>query len=153
MYTVTFTDGTTFEGGSPNESLWDKIPAKPIRSIEYALTPFLKYLFKDFECYNHCVERVRGVNKGVEKITKVIIMGMTAKRVYQIMMDDKGGVYQLVTEIGKEYSPYSKYLDGKFLGWGNGKPLAGWRPGVPLCDENQPKLTKVFCKSDVEETC
>lgn len=145
MYTVTFTDGSTFEGGSPANSRWSEIPKKPIASILYALTPFQKYLFKDFESYNHCVERVRGVNKGVEKITKVIIMGMTDKRVYQIMMDDKGGVYQLVVPIGKEYSPFSKYESGKFLGWGNPKPLAGWIPGVPLSQEVSPKLTKVIC--------
>lgn len=140
MYTVIFSDGTTFEGGSPAKSLWNEIPHKPIQSIEYSLTPFIKYRFSGFESYNHCVERIRGVNKSLELISKVIIMGRTRNRVYQIMMDKDGNVFQLVVPEGKEYSPQSKIIDGKFAGWDNGKALSGWHEGL---FGEVPKLEKI----------
>ena len=145
MYTVTFSDGTTFQGDTPSDSKWDEIPKKPIKSIVYSLTPFIKYSFSDFDAYNHCVERVRGVNKTFEKITKVVIMGRTKNRIYQIMMDDSGGVFQLVVADGKEYSPRSRIVDGKFAGWDNGKPLGGWIVGI---QDGSPRLEKVFVKND-----
>jgi len=131
MYTVTFLDGTTFKGGSPANSLWGDIPdRKSIQSIEYSLTPFLKYCFSGFESYCHTVERCKGVNTSLEMISKVIIMGRTKNRVYQIMMDKDGGVYQLVVPYGQEYSPVSKIKDEKFNGWENGRSLTGWKEGV-----------------------
>jgi hypothetical protein len=146
MYEVTFTDGTIFKGGQPSNSLWDQMPDKPIRSILYSLTPFLEYKFSGFDSYNHTVERVRGVNTTLEIINKVIIMGRTQNRVYEIMMDAKGGVYQLVVENGKEYSPVSKLEDGKFKGWVNGKPLSGWRHGVQLAPGESPRLELITVK-------
>ena len=141
MYTILFSDGSTFEGGNPQDSKWDQIPNKAIQSILYSLTPFISYKFSDFDSYNHCVERVRGVNTSMEVISKVIIMGRTKNRVYQIMMDDKGGVYSLVVENGKEYSPQSKIVDGKFAGWANGKPLTGgWVKGI---EGGEPRLEKI----------
>jgi len=141
MYLVTFADGSIFEGGNPHDSKWNDIPDKPIKSIEYSLTPFMKYLFKDFESYSHVVERVRGVNKSLETITKVIIMGKVGNKVYQIMMDNKGSVFQLVVASGKEYSPESKMLDGKFNGWYNAKPVGGWKRGIP--DGENPQVMKI----------
>lgn len=129
-YTVTFADGSTFEGGNPAKSLWDSIPDKPIQSIEYALTPYQTYRFSDFESYNHCVERVRGVNNGAETISKVIIMGQVGSMVHQIMLDASGAVYKLVVPFGAEYSPQIKIVDDKFAGWLKGRPLSGWRKGA-----------------------
>jgi hypothetical protein len=149
MYTITFVDGTTFEGGNPQDSKWDEIPKKPIKSVLYSITPFMQYLFKNFEAYNHCVERVRGVNMSYAAITKVIIMGLTKNRVYQIILDKDGSVYQTVVAYGKEYSPYSKQIDGKFAGWDNGKPLTGWVQGVPLESlerDDSPRLEKICNK-------
>lgn len=146
MYTITFTDGTKFEGGSPANSLWDTIPDKPIKSIRYSLTPFITYEFKDFEAYNHCVERCMGVNKQMNKITKVIIMGAIKERVYEIIMDAKGCVYQVVTARDKEYSQFSKLTpEGKFGGWVNAGPLTGWKQGVVGTDEKaaKPSLRKI----------
>jgi len=131
MYSIEFIDGTRFEGGSPANSFWDQIPTrKPIKEIIYSLTPFLKYRFSGFESYNHAVERCKGVNTSLEMISKVIIMGRTKNRVYQIMMDKDGGVFQLVVPYGQEYSPTSKIKDGKFGGWDNGRPLTGWKEGI-----------------------
>ena len=141
MYTITFEDGTVFEGGSPAESKWGEIPNKSIQSILYQLTPFIAYKFSNFDSYNHCVERVRGVNNNIEMISKVIIMGRTKNRIYQIMMDSSGRVYQMVVQNGHEYSSQSNVDDtGKFKGWINGKPLTGWVKGV---ESGEPKLETI----------
>jgi hypothetical protein len=139
-YVITFEDGSTFDGGNPQDSRWDEIPNKLIASLEYSLTPFMKYKFSGFVAYNHLVERVRGVGNSVDIISKVVIMGMVDNRVYEILLDRTGGVYQVVTAIGKEYSPESKLVDGKFGGWVNAKPVTvGWKNGV----KGEAKLEKI----------
>lgn len=133
MYIVTFADGTTFEGGNPADSKWDEIPKKSIKSIEYQLTPFLKYIFSNFESYNHCVERTKSLDgSNLNIITKVIIMGRFKGRVVQVMMDNHGSVYELNgLKYGEEYSNQINLTpEGKFNGWKNGRPLTGWREGV-----------------------
>lgn len=65
MYKVTFVDGSEFDGGEPDQSLWDMLPNKTIKSIVYWLKDSDKFHFTDFEEYNHCVERVQGVNQGL----------------------------------------------------------------------------------------
>lgn len=147
MFITTFTDGSTFQGGNPQDSKWDQMPNLPIKEIEYSLTPFIKYVFKDFDGYNHCVERVRGVNTSFERITRVIIMGRTENRVYQIMLDQDGSVYQLVVPVGKEYSVESKLQNGKFAGWSNAKPLTGWKKGIELGPDQSPRLEKIMVKA------
>jgi hypothetical protein len=143
MYSIAFDDGTTFEGGNPSESRWGEIPKKPIKSIDYSLTPFITYHFEGFEAYNHMIERIKGVNKAIDVIDKVCIMGLTKNRVYQILLIRDGSVFQLVVPYGKEYSPQIKLMNGKFNGWENGKSLAGWREGLL---GGIPKLTKEFKK-------
>lgn len=132
MYKINFLDGTEFIGGEPHDSKWDLIPHKSIKSIEYQLTPFLKYIFSNFESYNHMVERIRGVNNSIEVITKVIIMGRFKGRVVQVMMDNHGSVYELNgLKYGEEYSNQVHLTpEGRFNGWKNGRPLTGWREGV-----------------------
>lgn len=152
MYIVTFEDGTTFEGGEPVNSRWDDLPNKPIKSLLYMVTPVInhqaqtpiKYSFTDFEEYNHCVERVRGVNNSIDRIDKVIVMGRVKARVYQVVFDLKeGNVYQLVTVWGEEYSPQVRMLDGEFAGWLNGKPLTGWKFGLLNTGYPGPKLQRL----------
>lgn len=141
MYKVTFADNTIFEGGTPVNSLWSDLPNKPIQSIEYWVTD-LHFLFENFEEYNHCVERIKGVNTPLETVTKAIIMGRVAQRVYQVVFDLKtGNTWQLVTVYGEEYSPQERFdLKGDFAGWKNGKSLSGWKQG--LVGES-PKLRKI----------
>src|SRR5579863_1888181 len=105
MYQVIFDDGSEFTGGEPDNSMWDMLPKKPIQSVTYWLDERLKFKFDNFEEYNHCVERVRGVNSGTEVVTKAIIMGRVKNRVYQVIYDlTKPAVYQIVTPWGHEYS-------------------------------------------------
>lgn len=144
MYKVIFEDGTTFDGGTPINSLWSELPNKPIKSVEYWVTDKLHFLFEGFEEYNHCVERVRGVNLPLDIATKAIIMARIAQRVYQVIFDLKRGtIYQLVVPWGEEYSPQEVVKDGEFKGWENGKPLSGWRQGLFNTGYPGPKLKKI----------
>jgi hypothetical protein len=146
MYQVTFVDGEEFVGGEPNNSLWDNLSKKPIKSLIYWLNEDLKFSFSNFEEYNHSVERIKGVNNGLEVVSKAIIMGRVGKRVYQVIYDLKRGtVHQLVTKYGEEYSHESRYdIEGNFLGWNNGKPLSGWKYGILNADFPGPKLKKII---------
>jgi hypothetical protein len=153
MYKVTFFDGTEFDGGEPESSMWDMLPNKPIKSILYWLNEKEKYLFSDFEEYCHCVEKNLLINptdltpgKPIERVTKAIIMGRVKQRVYQVVFDLKRGqVYRLVTPYGQEYSSQERLNDqGVYVGHYNGKPLSGWLQGI--LDENGypgPKLKKI----------
>lgn len=156
MYKVTFEDGTTFDGGDPINSRWDELPNKPIQSLEYWVTPVkreggmilaekeIRFRFSDFEEYNHCVERVRGVNNTIDRINKVIVMGRVKKIVYQIVFDlNEGRLFQMVAPWGQEYSPQVRLLDGVFAGWENGKPLSGWKFGLLNTGYPGPKLVKL----------
>jgi hypothetical protein len=144
MYQITFVDGTEFTGGEPEQSMWDMLPNKLIKSIVYWLNEDTKFSFNDFEEYNHCVERVKGVNTGLEIVSKAIIMGRVGQRVYQVIFDLKRGtVYQTVIPWGQEYSSQEQTNgSGAFIGWVNGKPLSGWRQGI-LNSEFGPKLKRL----------
>ena len=145
MYQVTFFDGEIFTGGEPDNSMWNKLPNKPIKSIVYWLNEEIKFSFTDFEEYNHCVERVKGVNNGLEVVSKAIIMGRVNQRVYQVIFDLKrGNIHQLVTKYGEEYSN-QEVIDenGRFKNWINGKPLSGWKQGILNADYPGPKLKRL----------
>jgi hypothetical protein len=147
MYQVTFIDGTEFAGGEPDQSMWDMLPDKPIQALTYWIKDSDKYHFTDFEEYNHCVERVQGVNGGFQSISKVIVMGRVGKRVYEVLFDlTQGRVYQFVAPYGEEYG--SKAItnkEGYITGWEAGRPLTGWRFGILPSPENYPgpKLKRI----------
>lgn len=146
MYQVTFTDNTEFTGGEPDSSMWDMLPKKQIKRIIYWLHEKEKYDLSLFEEYCHCVERCQVFNQGdvrpQEKISKVIIMGRVAQRVYQVVFDLKRGTtYKLCTPYGEEYSNQERVDDsGKFLGYSNAKPLGGWVHGILNAEYPGPKL-------------
>lgn len=142
MYKIKFVDGSVFDGGEPENSLWDKIPVTPIKSIVYWLNEELKFSFTEFEEYCSCVERVKGLNNGIEMVSKAIIMGRVGQRVYQVVFDlKKGCIYQLVTIWGQEYSNQENIdNEGNFKGWLNAKPLSGWKQGIL---GGNPKLKKI----------
>lgn len=148
MYKVVFIDGSEFQGGEPNCSLWDQIPNKPIKSLTCWLNENLKFQFTNFEELCSCVERVQIFNKSTQKsqemVTKWIIMGRVGQRVYQVVYDLKRGeVYQLIAPWGAEYSNTERIgKDGAFLDWEGGKPISGWLQGI-LEAYPGPKLRKI----------
>lgn len=149
MYQVTFIDGTEFTGGEPDSSMWDMLSKTPIKKILYWLHEKEKYELSNFEEYCHCVERCQIVNKAgdrpMEKITKVIVMGRVAQRVYQVVFDFKRGTtYRLCTPYGEEYSNQERVdADGNFLGYSNAKAIGGWHHGILNAEYPGPKLKKV----------
>jgi hypothetical protein len=81
-----------------------------------------------------------------EKITKIIIMGRVAKRVYQVIFDiNRGKVYQVNgVPYGQEYSHQEQTdAQGNFLGWLNPKPVGGWRQGILNAPYPGPKLKRI----------
>jgi hypothetical protein len=132
MYKVTFEDGTEFDGGEPDISLWDQLPNKPIKSILYWVNN-RKFIFSDFEEYNHCVERVFGVTTNMQAISRAIIMGRVKKRVYQVIFDFRNKDFVVTRDV----KPYGQEY--------NDKPLTGWKFGI-LLEEDAfpgPKLKEV----------
>ena len=148
MYQVIFCDNTEYVGGEPNNSLWNEMPQKPIKSILYWLNEDSKYLFTDFEEYCHVVERSQvfnGSQKPQETVTKALIMGRVGKRVYQVIYNLKTGkTYQSCLPYGQEYSNQELLSrEGEFIGWKNGKPVGGWHQGI-IGDFPGPKLKRII---------
>ena len=124
MYKVTFNDGSEVIGGEPENSKWDTLPQKPIKSILIELMG-QKVLLSGFEAYTHVVEHVVGVNVALKKISRVLLMGLFKNRSYQVIYDfDKAKVEYLTTREGEEL---------------RGKRIGGWRVGEPD-GENPPKV-------------
>lgn len=148
MYQVTFEDDTEFTGGEPDSSMWDMLPEKTIKRIVYWLDENIKFDFSNFEEYNHCVERVKGVANPVDRIEKVIIMARIKQRVYQVIYDVKAStIYQICVPYGEEYSTQGVSINGSVGKWLNGKPLTGWRPGILNAAFPGPKLKRIIKES------
>ena len=143
MYQVKFVDDTEFTGGEPENSMWDMLPNKPIKSILYWLNEDDKFLFSDMEEYNHMVEHQTVFQNGQpirQDITRVIVMGRIKQRVYEIIYDIKRGTLQRIcVPYGQEYSHEEKRdPQGNFLGWANGFGLKGWKFGVIFQENDYP---------------
>lgn len=116
-YTITFADGTDYQGGPPNDSKWASQPLKPISRLVYPINE-KSVCMEGFEAYNHIVERTQVMigAKGQTKITKVIIMGKWKNEVMSVVFDYvKGTVSQTRSLEGEEYK---------------GKPVTGWKEGL-----------------------
>ena len=113
MYTFTFTDNTTFNGGTIHNSLWNQIPHKPISQLIYNLCE-KTFIFKDYQSYNHLIEKVN--ISGTEFITRILIMGKTGEKVDMIIFDLKQKkIFRQTAQFGFEY---------------NNKPAGGWKSGT-----------------------
>ena len=112
-YFINFSDGTTFEGGQPNDSKWNEIPDKPIKSITYKLAGETIYI-ENYKSYNHIVERIN-VLGGKTYISKVILMAENNEEVLCFIFDYNKQILLLEKRIfGQEYKESST------LGWKKG---------------------------------
>ena len=116
MYSIIFKDNTIFKGNNPENSNWNSMPNKLIKSITY------KYknrtvILENYCEYNHIVKRGNIiVGGGFSGILKVIVMGRTKKESNLFIWDLKRGeFYSATAEINKEYE---------------GKKVTGWKEGV-----------------------
>ena len=122
MYKITFEDDTVFDGGTPEDSKWNDIPDKKIQKIDYRLGN-MQFYMGGFEKYNHVVEKYQLVNKNMKFISKVILMGCTNERVYQVIFDIRNNkILRTLTKYGKEYM---------------GKNTTGWKKGI---QHGKPKI-------------
>jgi hypothetical protein len=116
MYTLVFNDGEVFLGGEPENSLWNNMPLKPIRKIEYNLLGHT-VIFEGYESYNHLVEKVQFIHnaKGT-RISKIVLMAKKNNIIYSYIFDLLNNRIDTETaEFGKEYY---------------GKPTTGWKEGM-----------------------
>jgi hypothetical protein len=115
MYRVFFENGSIYEGGSPANSGWDKLPDKPIIKLEYKLADRIA-VFEGFEGYNHIVERYSFLNKAGSGISKLIILA------------NKGSIVFKLT-----YNFMKKTVTQEHCKWGEeyrNQPHPGWKLGV-----------------------
>lgn len=103
MYKILFKNNEIFTGGEPENSLWNKIPDKPILSLKYSL--FDKtYLFQGFDKYNHIVKSGL-TSKGYNGIISIFIMGLYKEEIHQIIFNYFTKIITKKTiKIGKEYN-------------------------------------------------
>ncbi len=111
MYKIKFSDDSEFVGGEPENSLWNEIPKdKTVSSMQYSFLG-TGFLLKDFESYNHIVERAvvllnyaGKVYPPADRITRIIIMAKWQNRVYEVVYDLKmQKAYQQIEFLGREY--------------------------------------------------
>ena len=117
MYKIIFEDNTIFQGGNPENSLWNKIPNKPIKKIVY------KYKGKTitlegYSSYCHIVKRGSALIGNFSGILEVMLMARTKKESQIYIWDLKNFMfYTATTKIDKEY---------------NGNKVSGWKLGLSI---------------------
>jgi len=123
MYSITFEDNTTFLGGEPSDSKWNKIPDKLIKRIEYSILN-QTIIAEGYESYNHLVERASFVVGKGKSVRRVLLLFKRNKEVLSIIIDlVKNKIYSNLSIFGKEYK---------------NKPVTGWKKGIL---KNPPKIT------------
>lgn len=116
MYKVMFVDNTIFNGGNPENSLWNNMPNKPIKKIEYTLLGHT-VTFEGYESYNHLKEKAQFLLQNNEiRLSKVILMAKKGNVVYSFIFDYfTKEILTTTSEFGKEYY---------------GKETSGWKTGL-----------------------
>ena len=112
MYIIIFEDGTRFIGGSLENSLWNNIPDKRIKRIQYKYKGHI-FILEGYENYNHIIEKSFVNNKDI--ILKIILMGKISLQVESIVIDVKSNqAFRVLCDWGKEYRNF---------------PTTGWKLG------------------------
>lgn len=116
MYEIIYSDGEIYRGGEPENSLWNDMPLKPIKKIEYNLLGH-SIIFEGYESYNHLKEMGQFFGKyNKNRILKVYLMAKKGNIVYSFVFNLLDGMlYQETADFGKEYY---------------GKPTIGWKEGM-----------------------
>lgn len=115
-YKITFSDDTIFKGGSPDNSLWNTIPNKPIKKIVYKYKGKIICL-EGYSSYCHIVKRGTALIGNFSGILEVILIARDNKKAHNFIWDLKKNMfYTATTEINKEY---------------NGNKVSGWKLGIP----------------------
>jgi hypothetical protein len=114
LYEITFEDDSKFEGGQPNDSKWNLIPDKPIKSITYKLAGESVYL-ENYKSYNHLVERPTIIGIG-SYISKVILMA-----------ENNGEVLCFIFNYNKQMLLLEKRIFGQEY---EEDSTSGWKKGI-----------------------
>lgn len=116
LYTVRYADGTTFEGGTIQDSKWNEIN-KPIAELIYHFASHHIRL-TGFKEYNHVLEIPCLILSGQRFLSKIMLMGYDGEKViiFTINLVTKK-TYKTIRLKGREY---------------NKKPTSGWKVGYSL---------------------
>lgn len=119
MYKIIYSDNTEFMGGDYFNSRWNEI-TKEIKSVDYQF-PKKRIFVKNYDEYNHQIEKVSFPFLGQEKIIAIILM---------VRYDSKLTIlrYNLLTNIltVKHTLFTDKYKAPFITGW-----KKGYREGIP----------------------
>ncbi len=70
LYTIIFSDSTTYKGGSLANTGWLDIPNKPIKRIIYNLSGD-NLVLNGYDSYYHCIEGTTDINIKSKQSTKI----------------------------------------------------------------------------------
>lgn len=139
IFTLKFSDNTPFHGHSFNHD-WEKVPNKPILSLDFVFNQSHIQL-KGYKEYHHLYMR-NWQTKGNTHISALFLMGRKENSTDIIIYDfiNRQG-FKVITQIGKEY-PVEKYdKKGNFIMWSFDKRIiTGWKKGIlnqPHCAINK----------------
>jgi len=123
LFQMKFEDGTEFNGGNLDSTLWRESPDKPIKSLRLRL-PTGDFLFMGgYEEYNFFIEATQGIYGDTQKrLHFIYVMGLLNDEVtsYKISIMDYGQ-YKIGDTIVR------KFPKGKEYNW---KPTSGWHKGL-----------------------
>lgn len=116
MYTIIFQDGTCFEGGDLQNSLWNQIPDKPIKELYYKIGNNILKL-KGYERYNHLIERASALFVKKSQISGIYILGERKDCVEKFYINLRTNKLEhSFTKFGQECK---------------GRMTPGWKQGLP----------------------
>ena len=115
MYNIIYSNLGKWTGGGYADSKWDEQPNEPIAELTYELFGITVTL-KNYEAYNHIVERIALIGRKESLITKVILMAKKGEQVLCLIWDIRKHEFtKEVQMFGAEYC---------------GRPTTCWKEGL-----------------------
>lgn len=115
MYKIFFEDGAVFMGGEPINSLWNKIPDKPIKKIEYVLFGHTIFI-EGYDKYNHLLKHNYSILSSKQFVSNIILLAKNGNQVIKFVFD-----------IIKKRLIIEESIFGKEF---EGQPSTGWKEGL-----------------------
>lgn len=126
LYQVQFEDGSSYNGGdSYKETLWNKMPEKPIKQIAFHLPDGNLLVMRGYDEFNHIVEATQDVYNSTKFTLRYqYLMGRLGDKVisYRItLFEGKDSRYRMGDVTRREYKWGKEYSN---------KPTKGWKKGI-----------------------
>lgn len=103
LYKITYSDNEIFLGGDILNSKWNLIANKPIKELEYKIGNKTIHM-EGYEEYNHLIVHQTILNTKQERITSILLLGATGKKIDVIDIDlNKNTITKYEKIKGKEF--------------------------------------------------